>query len=223
MIKKGFFITFEGTDGVGKSTQLKLTAEWLSNAGYDVITTREPGGGAVSERIRALLLDPNIQMENVTELMLYQAARVEHIKKIIEPALEQKKVVLCDRFTDATEAYQGYARGLGQKATLLNKIATNGLTPQLTILLDLPPARGLARAKKVKSFTDRLENEGVEFQKKVRLGYLAVAKKEPRRVKVVAVQESIEQTQRRIREIISRSLRGNIGAAARPSLLNGRH
>lgn len=222
MNKKGFFITFEGTDGAGKSTQIRLAAEWLSSLGYPVLTTREPGGGAVSERIRNLLLDPALQMEALTELFLYQAARVEHVQKVLKPALAEGKIVVCDRFTDATLAYQGHARGLGKTAPILNKLATGGLTPHLTLLLNVPPDQGLERARKAKTVPDRLENEGLEFQKSVQKGYLQLAKKEPRRIKLVNVQLTVEATQNIIRQIINRGLRGNSGPTPSTSLLNAR-
>lgn len=219
---RGFFITFEGTDGVGKSTQLRLVAEWLSKEGAPAIVTREPGGGAVSERIRQLLLDPAVEMEGLTELFLYQAARVEHVRKIVKPALAEGKIVICDRFTDATMAYQGYARGLGKTAAQLNKLATGGLTPDLTILLNLPPSQGLQRAKNVKAYTDRLENEGIAFQKAVQKGYLSLAKKEPRRIKLIDVRSTVEETQSLIRDRIKRSLRGHSWAISSAPLLSGR-
>lgn len=219
---KGFFITFEGTDGVGKSTQVGLAAEWLSGQGHSVLTTREPGGGAVSERIRQLLLDPALEMEGLTELFLYQAARVEHVRKVILPAVRSGKTVLCDRFTDATMAYQGHARGLVKAASLLNKLATGGLSPNLTILLNLPPKEGLKRAAGVKSTTDRIENEGLAFQKAVQKGYLDLAKKEPRRIKVVEVRPTMEETQGIIRNLIKRSLRGNSWATPSASLSDRR-
>ena len=223
MRKKGFFITFEGTDGVGKSTHLKLAADWLSKQGASLLTTREPGGGAVSERIRHLLLDPALEMKGLTELFLYQAARVEHVQNILNPALAEGKIVLCDRFTDATLAYQGHARQLQKPAVLLNKLATGGLVPDLTILLNLPPLQGLERAKQAKSHTDRLENEGLAFQKAVHKGYLKLAKNNSKRIKVVNVRASMEDTQNVIRDIITRSLRGHSWTTPSAPLLVGRN
>jgi len=222
MGRKGFFITFEGTDGVGKSTQLRLAADWLSAQKIPVVTTREPGGGPVSERIRQLLLDPSLEMENLTELLLYQAARVEHVHKVILPALAENKVVICDRFTDATLAYQGHARGLKTAAPLLNKLAAGRLTPRLTVLLNLPPRQGLERARNAKANGDRLENEGLAFQKAVQKGYLLLAKKEPRRIKVVDVQATVDGTQAIVRELIKRSLHGHSWSTPSPSLSRGR-
>lgn len=220
-MKKGsFFITFEGTDGVGKTTQIQLAASWLTSQGYKVITTREPGGGKLAEKIRRILLDPALQMEPLTELFLYEAARIEHVKKIILPALKKGLVVLCDRFTDATLAYQGQARGLMSQALQLNAIAAGGLKPNLTLLLNLPPKQGLlrARARDLQKKGDRLENEGLSFQKKVQKGYLLLAKREPKRIKIISVQNDVDQTQLLIRAALYRSLHGNSGSTPRSPL-----
>ncbi len=222
MSKKGIFITFEGTDGVGKSTQINLTHTWFVVQGFHVVVTREPGGGALSEKIRRLLLDPSLSMDGLTELFLYEAARVEHVKSVIRPALDHGKIVLCDRFTDATIAYQGYARGLKKEAAALNLVAAGGLRPDLTILLNLPPEKALERARKLKGNADRLENEGVEFQKKVQRGYLDLARKEPARVKLISVQPTPEATQSLIQAAIKRKLHGYFGTTPRAPLSYGR-
>lgn len=212
MPKKGLFITLEGTDGVGKSTQSHLLADWLRKEGHEVIETREPGGGAaarVAEQIRGILLDPLGQMEPLTELMLYEAARAEHVAKVIRPALSAGKVVICDRYTDSTIAYQGEARGLSRTTIdQLNRIATGGLKPDLTILLDLSTAEGLKKAVGRTGAGDRLENEGVVFQRKVRAGFLAAARREPRRITVVKVRATIEETRKQIQSVVRRSVRG---------------
>ena len=206
MRKKGLFITLEGTDGVGKSTQGHLLADWLRKRGYEVVETREPGGGAsahVGERIRALLLDPLAQMSSLTELLLYEAARAEHVDKVIRPALEERKIVVCDRYTDSTVAYQGAARGLSTRTIeQLNRIATNALQPDLTLLLDLPSGEGLSKALKRSGRGDRLENEGEEFQRRVRRGFLAIARRQRRRVKLVRVRETIEETKKTIQKLV---------------------
>lgn len=208
MKKSGLFITFEGADGVGKSTQVERLARWLIQKGFAVRVTREPGGGPFAEKIRAVLLDPSTKIESLTELFLYETARIEHLNKIVLPELKKGKIVLCDRFTDATVAYQGFGRGLQKEARLLNRIATKGLEPDLTVLLDLPTHQSFKKAKRRngKKGLDRLEREGVAFQRKVRQGYLALAKEFPRRIKKVAVQKTIEETQELIRRIVAKKL-----------------
>jgi len=215
MLNKGFFITFEGTDGVGKSTQARRTAQWLEAQGRSVTLTREPGGSPLAEQVRALLLDPKNQMQSLTELLLYQAARVEHIHRVIRPALEQGHVVLCDRFTDATLAYQGRARQLWDESVVLNKLVCGPLKPDLTLLFDMPPKNALKKAQARNSGEDRLEQEGLAFQEEVRKGYLAVANQEPERVRVIAVKPSIEETYAEVQNIIGLFLHGNSRANAR--------
>jgi dTMP kinase len=203
MAKKGIFITLEGTDGVGKTSHCLLLKIWLKKRRIKVLLTREPGGGSVSEKIRKILLDPKTKIEDLTELFLYQAARVEHVEKIIQPALKKGTVVICDRFTDATVAYQGFARGIPLSTIqILNQIATGGLVPDLTLWLDHPPKQALKKARARNKKRDRLENQGFHFQQKVRKGYLAQFRKNPRRVVRVPVQESIQKTQAMIQQII---------------------
>lgn len=175
------FITFEGTEGAGKSTLITEFAHCLRTAGHEVVTTREPGGSIVAEKIRGLILAE--AMDPWTEAFLYEAARAEHLQKTVLPALARATksktvVVLCDRFTDSTLAYQGMARGLDWKTLRsLNAIATEGLKPHLTVFVDIDPAKGLKDAKD----PNRFEAEGVEFQTRVRKGFLKVMKEEPRR------------------------------------------
>lgn len=172
----GLFITFEGTEGAGKSTLIAELAKLLGTQGHTVVTTREPGGTQVAEKIRSVILDE--EMDPWTEAFLYEAARAEHLKKTIEPALKRKAIVLCDRFTDSTLAYQGMARGLNWKTLrALNTIATGGLSPKLTVFVDIDPARGLKDAKD----PNRFEAEGVAFQSKVRRGFLKIIREEPKR------------------------------------------
>ncbi len=167
MSKKGFFITFEGTDGVGKSTQAQRTAQWLQSQGIQVTLTREPGGGPLAERVRTLLLDPKNKMQPLTELLLYQAARVEHLHRVIRPALDLGGTVLCDRFADATLAYQGHGRRLWDESVALNKLVCGPLKPDITLLFDLLPKTALKKAAARKSSGgDRMEQEGLEFQEK---------------------------------------------------------
>lgn len=189
-----FFITFEGIEGSGKSTQVKLLKEYLIQKGSDVLLVREPGGTPIGEQVRSILLnkEKGDGMDPVTELLLYEACRVEIVKNVIKPALENKQVVICDRFTDSTLSYQGYARGLDiDLIESLNEKATGGIKPDLTILIDLPVEDGLKRAgKRSESLDsgnkeDRFEQEGVEFHEKVRAGFLEIAQKDPKRVKIV--------------------------------------
>lgn len=203
MSKRGFFITFEGTDGTGKSTHAKRLRQWLTKQGASVVLTREPGGGRLAERIRAILLDPKLEMDGLTELFLYEAARCNHVAQVIRPALEAGRWVICDRFTDATFAYQGAARGLNIKhIEALNNLATGGIQPHLTLWLDLPPTSGLARAGGRRGGHDRLEKEGLGFQRKVRQGYANLARRFPRRIRRVPVQKSIDETQSNIRRLV---------------------
>lgn len=207
MKRRGFFITLEGTDGVGKSTQARLLATWLRAKRRKVILTREPGGSPLAEKIRALLLDPRHQIEPRTELLLYEAARVEHVEKVIRPALRKGYVVLCDRFTDATYAYQGFGRGLNRNTiAILNRIATENLNPHLTLWLDLPPSVALKKTHARKKGSDRLEREGFSLQTRVRAGYAALARLNPSRMKRVLVCEEKRETQARLREIVSRRI-----------------
>jgi len=200
---KGFFITFEGGEGSGKSTQSRLLCDLLKAKGYKVIRTREPGGTKLSEAVRRILLDPDNKITPVAELFLYETARTQHIAEIVKPALEAGGIVVCDRFTDATIAYQGYARGLDVTVIRkLNRIATFGIEPDLTIYLDISPEKGLNKARGIKKDfvkpCDRLEGEGISFHRLVRKGYLALAKSEPRRIKVIRTADTIAKTHRHI-------------------------
>lgn len=174
--RKGLFVTFEGTEGAGKSTLIRHVRRELRKRGLTVEVTREPGGTPVSERIRRLLLTQG--MEPVTELLLYEAARAEHVDRRIRPALSRGAIVLCDRFTDSTLAYQSHARGLDWSSVkAANGLATRGLKPDLTVLLDVSPRKGLARVKR----PNRFEAEGVRFQEKVRRGFRRAMDEAPRR------------------------------------------
>ena len=172
------FITLEGGDGAGKTTQQALLAERLRQEGYACLCTREPGDTALGKRLRDLLLygDP---LARVTELLLYAADRAEHVSKVIAPALAARRVVVCDRFTDSTLAYQGYGRGLDlERIRQLNHLATGGLQPHLTLWLDLPPEVGLAR----RGIPDKLEQERLEFHRRVYQGFQTLAVSEPQRI-----------------------------------------
>lgn len=190
----GIFITFEGTEGSGKSTLIKHLARALEARGNHVIQTREPGGTSVSEKIREILL--HHPMNPWTELLLYEAARAEHLTHTILPGLEQGAIVLCDRFTDSSLAYQGYARKLPwEKIQALNRIATLGVAPSLTIFLDIDPEKGLRRAQDA----NRFEAEGVYFQKQVRLGYLKARRENPKKWFSILVED---KTPEQLTEIV---------------------
>ncbi len=186
------FITIEGVEGCGKTTQIRLLAQQLSQAGHMVRVTREPGGCQISDQIRAILLDAaNLRMEPLAELLLYAAARAQHVAEVIQPALLAGEIVICDRFTDATVAYQGYGRQLDLTIIdQLNRLATQHIGPDLTILIDCSVETGLARAMaRINGSTgareERFELESLQFHQRVREGYLTLAEKEPGRFIVV--------------------------------------
>ena len=192
----GFFITFEGCEGSGKTTQAKLLYNHLKKKGYRVIFTREPGGTKISNFIRDILLnEKNKDIDRITEVLLYEASRAQNISEKIKPALKKNYIVICDRFSDSTIAYQGYGRGINKEIIKkIDKFATGGLKPNLTILLDIHPDVGLNRIKRF----DRLEKEKLLFHKKVRKGYLELAKKEPDRIKVFDATKDKESINRKI-------------------------
>jgi dTMP kinase len=187
------FVTFEGIEGSGKTTQIQKIAEFLSGRGKDCLITREPGGTKIGEKVRAILLDPQSKdMDPMTELLLYKADRVQHVKKLVVPSLSSGKIVLCDRYVDATVVYQGFARGLDVKLiNTLHKLLLEDLKPEITILLDLSPEVGLSRAwKQIENgkrdgFETRFEKEAFSFHQKVREGYLELARLEPERFRIV--------------------------------------
>ena len=184
----GFFIAFEGGDGAGKSTQVKLLASALQGK-REVVITREPGGSDVAEHIREVLLNPNHRIDGMTEALLFAAARADHVSKVIRPALERNHVVISDRFVDSSIAYQGVARKLGiEMVRELNMIATNNLVPDLTIVLDVTTDAGLARAQE----PNRMENEGADFHEIVKDAFLRLAELEPSRYLVISAHQSRE-------------------------------
>ena len=191
---KGHFITVEGIDGVGKSTQAALIEAVLDSAGYDVLRLREPGGVKISEQIRAILLDPaNAEMGDVCELLLYEAARAQLVHQVIRPALAAGKTVVCDRFYDSTTAYQAFADGLDRNmVSQANELAVDGCRPDLTLVFDLPVEDALRR-RSGREAEDRLELKGLEFQERVAAGFRAVAADEPDRVKLIDAGESIDE------------------------------
>jgi dTMP kinase len=199
----GVFITFEGIEGSGKSTQAALLKAFLEAQGLEVLVTREPGGSPIGEQIRHILLDPgNHGMVPLAELLLYEASRCQHVEAVIRPALDRGKTVICDRFFDASTAYQGYARGLGIKMVgELNLVATGGRKPDLTIVLDLPVDMGLRRLGRS---LDRIEREAVEFHERVRQGYLRIAEDESERVKVVDAAGTVDDTFSDVRSLVEK-------------------
>ena len=192
----------EGVDGSGKTTQLQLTARYLLDCGYDVVTTREPGGTKLAERIRNVVLDADAAVNPRTEVLLYLAARAEHVEKLIRPALEAGKIVLCDRFADSTMVYQGFVRGIEtDKVKALCEFAADELRPELTILLDAAP-EALLQRRADRGVRDRFEQEGLDFQKKVREGFLLLANADPVRVKKVNALQNTDAVQADIRKIL---------------------
>jgi dTMP kinase len=185
MTNQGRFISLEGIDGSGKTSLLEYIWEYLQGAGYEVLTIREPGGTVISEKIRNMLLDvKNAGILPGTEALLYAAARSQVVEEIIRPALARGQMVLADRYLDSTIAYQGYGRGLEiEYLNQLNQLCTGGLVPDLTLLLDVDPAEGARRRKK--DIPDRLEKEGLEFQDRVRRGYMELSRQQPARIKVI--------------------------------------
>lgn len=200
---KGLFVTFEGIDGCGKTTQIELLSKDLQEAGIPYVLIREPGGTVIGEKIRTILLDKaNMGMDERTELLLYEAARAQIVKEKILPELEAGKVVICDRFFDSTVAYQGYARGLNlEDIDFLNNWSAAGIKPDITFLLDLDEKTAYERRHGRSDEEDRLEAEGLSFMKKVRDGYLARSKGEPR-FKVISATQTPEQIYQQIRETV---------------------
>ena len=205
---QGKFITFEGCDGCGKSTQLKRLREYLEQQNIPHIFTREPGGGRISEGIREILLSgKNMEMSDECEALLYAASRAQHIRDRIAPALAEGKLVICDRYVDSSFAYQACARGLGMEfVSKINAFALEQYVPDLTFFIDLSPEEAFAR-KKGADENDRIEQAGLAFHKKVYEGYLAVAKAYPERVVVLNGRQSIEEIEANVREtLVSRGI-----------------
>ncbi len=200
---KGKFITFEGSEGCGKSTQSKMLSQYLRSKGLRVVYLREPGGTKISEKIRKILLDhKNDSMFPVCEMLLYMSARAQIVEEVIKPALKQGKVVICDRFLDSTIAYQGYGLGMDIKTIkYVGNLVTSGIKPDLTIFLDLPVKKGLSVRSRVK---DRIERRALNFHFRVRQGYLKLAVQEHARIKIVKVALEKSETQRNIRGLIDK-------------------
>lgn len=204
---KGVFISFEGIEGSGKTIQSKLLYEYLKKRGVEAVLTEEPGGSRIGCIIRDLLLSvENVEMTPVTELLLYGASRAQHVEEVILPAVKKGCVVITDRFTDSTIAYQGYGRGIELNLIdNINKIVTGGLTPDITIILDLDVEEGIQRNKGINK-KDRIEREDITFHRRVRDGYHAIAEKEPERIQVIDASESIEKVHNRTTEIVMKIL-----------------
>jgi dTMP kinase len=208
------FITFEGGDGTGKSTQIKLLERHLIAEGKSCLTTREPGGTPLGQLLRKILLESgNHPISSSTELFLYLADRAQHVHEVIAPAIMQGRIVLSDRHTDSTVAYQGYGRGFDVQLLLsLNRIASQGLTPDITFLLDCPVQLGLSRTIHRRSGplkaegADRFENENLEFHEKVRQGFLDLARAEPGRFHIIDASQSEQEVFAAVREIVDRRL-----------------
>ncbi len=200
---KGTFISFEGIEGCGKTTQMNRLRSHLDDEGYKVIVTREPGGTPIAEAIRTILLDPaNRAMCDLTELMLYEAARAQHMAERIVPALDSGHIVLCDRFVDSTTAYQSAGRRLPESTVyMLHELATGGIWPKLTILLDVPVELGLRRAARRRA-SDRIEQEDREFHNCVREGFLRLAKREPARIRTIDGTRPVDDVAAEISQLV---------------------
>ena len=209
---RGRFVTLEGPEGAGKSTQIPLLAAWLEQQGHHVVSTRNPGGTAIGAQIRKVVLDAaNTAMLPMAELLLYAADRAQHVNEVVEPALAAGHLVLCDRFGDSTMAYQGYGRGLDRETIRrLNDMATGGLVPDLTLLLDLPVETGLARVARARE-SDRLEIEAIAFHERLRAGYLAIACQEPGRFVVVDAGLEPSAVQAALRVAVARLVGEQVG------------
>ncbi len=199
-MNKGLFITFEGADGCGKTTQLEMLAEYLQSKGYDIVITREPGAKGLGEKIREILLNYDGEVSDRCESFLFLADRAQHIDMIVNPAVEAGKIVLCDRHTDSSVAYQGYGRQLPvERIKMLNAIAVNGRNPDLTIVFDIDVETSMSRVGKER---DRMESAGQDFFNRVRQGYLEIAKQEPQRVKVLDASKSINEVHKDVIKLV---------------------
>ena len=200
---RGLFITIEGPDGSGKSTQIENIRKFFEDKNIEIVFTREPGGTPIGERIREIILDNRFkEMDSMTEAMLYAASRAQHVAQIIRPALEAGKVVVCDRFVDSSLAYQGYGRGLGEDIEIINSFAIKDCTPDVTFLMKLDPNVGKHRIEENRHDQDRLEHEKLSFHQKVYKGYLKLEEKYPDRIVGIDASKGIDE----IRDEIYRKL-----------------
>jgi len=202
------FITFEGPDGSGKTTQIRLLAEWLREQGHEVVLTREPGGTEIGDQIRTVLHDPyNTAMDARTEILLYSASRAQHVAQLIRPSLAAGKIIISDRYADSTLAYQGYGRGLDLEVLrAVTSFATGGLTPALTVYLNITPEEGLQRRRLGGDEWNRLDAEALEFHQRVRAGYLELVKQGTERWAVIDAARSVEEVQAEIRTVVQARL-----------------
>jgi dTMP kinase len=200
----GTFITFEGIDGSGKSTQLRLVSNYLKERGCNLLLTREPGGTTIGLRLRAALLDAQEEVDPLTELLVFAADRAQHVRRILRPALKNGMVVISDRYADATVAYQGAGRGFSPDlVTEIVRLATEGLKPDLTLLFDVPVSESTNRTtRRINARRDRLDIEHEDFHERVRQAYLAIAAAEPERVKVIDTSGPVEATHEQVKAII---------------------
>lgn len=206
-MSRGFFVTFEGGDGSGKSTQISKLRDYLEGRGYTVLLTREPGGTPISEKIREIILDSNsIEMSDMTETMLYAAARAQLVEQVIRPSVRRGDIVICDRFVDSSIAYQAYGRGLGDVVWDINRNAVGDCMPDLTILLKLDPQQGMKRIRNREQ--DRIELSPDDFHKRVYEGYLALERSFPERIKgfdaSCSIDEISDAIQKTVEDLISR-------------------
>lgn len=205
----GKFITVEGTDGAGKTTQINLLTEYLKNRGYEVLLTREPGGTAIGEKIRELLLDcDNSEMFSITEVLLYVASRVQHLNEKILPAVKNGKIVICDRFVDSSIAYQGFGRELGiDMIESINALAMGNVSPDITFYLDIDPVSGIHRKKQELGHTlDRMEQEKLDFHKRVSQGYKFLCEHYTERIKKIDAGKNIQEVHNQIIEELQKVL-----------------
>lgn len=203
-MNRALFITFEGVDGCGKSTQMELLSKYLEENNYEVVITREPGAKGLGEKLREILLNYDGEVSDRAESFLFLADRAQNIDTIVNPAVNSGKIVLCDRHTDSTVAYQGYGRGLDiNTINYLNSLATNGKKPDLTFVFDIDTETSMKRVGKNQ---DRMESAGIEFQNRVRKGYIELSKIEPERVKIIDASKSIKEIHEKVLEIIKKYL-----------------
>ncbi len=208
----GYFISFEGGEGTGKTTQIERLAAHLEQLGHSVVITREPGGTPVAEAARRVLLDPDLEPDGLTELFLLEAARRDHVERVVAPALARGEVVISDRFADSSTVYQGMVRGLGEELVIqLNRLATSDLEPDLTVVFDLDPEHGVGRARSRNadggSVESRLDDEPVEFQRRVRDGFVRLAELFPDRVRVIDASGDPDEVFQRLLAALPAALR----------------
>ena len=212
-VMQGLFITFEGIEGCGKTSQTKLLNDYLTTSGHDVIMTREPGGTPISEAIRELLLsNDSVNMHPHTELLLYLASRAQHVSEVMKPALEKGRVVICDRFADSTFVYQCFVRGINKEIVeTMNNFAVGDMHPDVTFVLDVEPEEGLKRAmlrnQKHSRGRDRIESESIDFHNRVREGYLKLAQEYPERVYLIKTDKDKNEVHEEIKKVVDKFIR----------------